>query len=176
MATKPPKKYTKRELSDWFTKKARSATAIRKNIMNRHDRASGFADIGRMYFFWYDPKHKATLPIYDKFPLVFPIEEYNDGFLGLNIHYLDYEERIALLSKLTRYAEDKSLPPRTKLALSYATLNRARGISSLIRPCIKRYLWGHFRSHLVEINADEWDKASQLGVELFVTKSIRKKK
>ena len=44
--------------------------------------------IGNMYMFRYEPKLKESLPYYDRFPIVFPIEPYSDGFLGLNFHYL----------------------------------------------------------------------------------------
>ena len=39
-------------------------------------------ELGMMYSFKYDPKHKKTLPYYDTFPLIFPVEQYNDGILG----------------------------------------------------------------------------------------------
>ena len=41
---------------------------------------------GRLNMFTYNPKHKKTLPYYDTFPLVLPIEKYPDGFLGINFH------------------------------------------------------------------------------------------
>ena len=43
---------------------------------------------GEMYMFYYDAKHKDTLPYWDRFPLVFPFSKVKDGFLGLNLHYL----------------------------------------------------------------------------------------
>ena len=44
--------------------------------------------LGRMYMFYYDPKHKKTLKTYDRFPLIFPIKKESDGFIGMNFHYL----------------------------------------------------------------------------------------
>ena len=35
---------------------------------------------GRLNMFFYDPKFKKTLPYYDTFPLVLPLERYSDGF------------------------------------------------------------------------------------------------
>lgn len=163
------KRYNKTELSNWFTDKVRSAAGVRKNIMNNHSRSSDVASIGKMYFFWYDPKHKDKLPTYDRFPLVFPIEPYEDGFLGLNLHYLSFAERTAILSGLSKFANDRTLSPGTRLNLSYSLLSSTKNVSSLMRPCIKRYLFSHVRSRFIEINADEWDKAAQLGVEVFVT-------
>ena len=68
----------------------------RSNILNDAKRISPRAFVGRMYFYHYDPKYKDTLPVWDKFPLVIPMEMYDDGFLGLNIHYLDPYSRLAL--------------------------------------------------------------------------------
>ena len=41
---------------------------------------------GLLNMFFYDPKGRNTLPYYDTFPLVLPLEEYPDGFLGINFH------------------------------------------------------------------------------------------
>jgi len=49
--------------------------------------------LGKMYFFVYNPKHKITLPYYDMFPLVLPIERYSNGFLGINFHFLAPKDR-----------------------------------------------------------------------------------
>ena len=38
----------------------------------------GKSMLGNMYFYSYNPKWKDKLPWYDTFPLVFPIEEYNN--------------------------------------------------------------------------------------------------
>ena len=40
---------------------------------------------GRLNMFIYDPKLKKKLPYYDTFPLVLPLENYNDGFLGIKL-------------------------------------------------------------------------------------------
>ena len=49
----------------------------------------------RLNMFFYDPKLKKKLPYYDTFPLVLPLENYSDGFLGLNFqlstHTTSYE-------------------------------------------------------------------------------------
>jgi hypothetical protein len=43
---------------------------------------------GRMFMFHYNPKHKATLPYYDQFPLIIMLESAKPkkGFYGLNFH------------------------------------------------------------------------------------------
>jgi hypothetical protein len=122
-----------------------------------------------MYFFWYDPKHKDTLPMYDRFPLVFPIERYPDGFLGLNLHYLSFNERSALLNSLMKFRNNNNMNATTKLRVTYDLLNSTSRIAGAMRPCIKRYLFTQVRSSFVEVTADEWDKAMQLPVAVWVS-------
>jgi hypothetical protein len=59
--------------------------------------------LGKLYCFYYDPKGKESLPYYDRFPMVLAIEKYNDGFLGLNLHYLPFNYRMAILCKLLKF-------------------------------------------------------------------------
>jgi hypothetical protein len=156
---------------DWFMNKAKSASGYRRNIVNNDERARDRTFVGKMYFFYYDPKHKDKLPVYDRFPLVFPIERYSDGFLGLNLHYLAPGERQLLLDRLTDYTTNNKYNETTKLRLSYDLLSSTRKLNSLMRPCIKRYLYGHVRSKFIEITANEWVNAINLPVQLFVSKS-----
>ena len=167
-------KYTRNEIYQWFTGKMREAAGAKKQMQqditsNAPLRRSSTV-LGRMYFFSYDPKHKATLPIYDKFPLVFPIESYNDGFLGLNLHYLNQGERQIFLNRLSAYLTDQRYDENTRLRMSYSLLESTKGLASLGKPCVHRYLYNHVRSKFVEVTSNEWDKAIELPVELFVTK------
>jgi len=50
-------------------------------------------------------------------------------------------------------------------------LSSTRNVKSIIGPTVKRYLYGHVRSKFIEIPATEWDKASQLSLELFIRKT-----
>lgn len=120
--------------------------------------------IGSMYFFVYDPKWKKTLPYYDKFPLIFPIEFYNDGFLGINLHYLDRATRALLLSKLKDFATNKRYDSTTRLKISYDVLV---GTGNLFKPCVKRYLTNHVRTKFIYVDPSEWDNAIYLPVESF---------
>lgn len=155
----------------WFYGKARTAAGYRKKIINNQERGRDSTVIGKMYFFIYDPKWKDILPVYDKFPLVFPIERYSDGFLGLNLHYLSQSERAALLGRLMQYRTAKNMTEKSRLRLSYDLISSTKRLASLSRPCIKRYLFDHVRSKFIEITPDEWDQAINLPVQFFVTKS-----
>jgi hypothetical protein len=158
-----------KDTSDWFIGKARTAAGYRRNIVSNAERGRSDAVIGRMYFFYYDAKNKDKLPMWDRFPLVLPIERYGNGFLGLNLHYLGADGRQALLTQLLKYRNNNKMNETTKLRLSYDLLQSTKA-SKLAEPCIKRYLFSQVRSQFVEVTADEWDKAIELPVQQFVYK------
>lgn len=158
---------TEKDSTDWFIGKARSAAGYRKNLVSSDERGRDNAIIGKMYFFAYDPKMKKTLPMYDRFPLVFPIEPYNDGFLGLNLHYLNPNERKWLLNKLKDFRNNSKFNNTTRLKLSYDLLASTKKLASVSRPCVKRYLFSHVRSKFIEMTPEEWDKAIGLPVAQF---------
>lgn len=147
--------------------KARTAAGYRNNIIGNSSRTTNVATIGKAYFYWYDPKHKATLPVYDRFPLVIPIERYADGWLGLNIHYLGVPARTMLLAELMKYKNNKFMDERTKLIVSYDLLSRVK-MDRMAEPAVKRYLTSHVKSQLVEVTPEEWPKAIKLPVAQFV--------
>jgi hypothetical protein len=152
---------------DWLKKKVNDLRPSPASIMRDKERLRDKSFIGRMYFYLYDPKHKDTLPYYDRFPLVIPIERYPDGFLGLNLHYIHPKHRIILLDKLSEAANNSKFHETTRLKISYHYLQRASKIFEA-QPCIKRYLFNHIDSRFLEITADEWDIAALLPAENFV--------
>lgn len=127
--------------------------------------ARGKQGIGCMYFFAYDPKFKATLPYYDKFPLVIPIELYSDGFLGLNLHYLPPMKRAQLLDNLMEL-ERKAGTPQAFMQVSYAMLAKVAGVKGYDK-CIKRYLTSKIKTRLIKIESDYWETAAMLPVQEF---------
>tara|TARA_R110000772_G_scaffold99174_1_gene198791 strand:+ start:70640 stop:71176 length:537 start_codon:yes stop_codon:yes gene_type:complete len=166
------------QANEWFIGKARTLEGIRENIVHSTERATSHAALGRMYFFRYDPKFKEVLPIYDRFPLVLPIERYKGGFLGLNIHYLDYPQnkgfRKKLLDQLKENATNLKYDETTRVKMSY-TILKSMTMMKLAKPTIHRYLMNHVRSRFIEIHMDEWDKVAVLKVQDFVTKKKKNK-
>jgi hypothetical protein len=152
---------------DWLRQKVKNLKPSRQTIMTDQKRLKSSSMIGKMYFYFYDPKTKDKLPYYDRFPLVIPIEQYDDGFLGLNLHYIHPKHRIILLDKLSEYATNDKYDNTTKLRLSYSLLAASSRIFEY-KPCIKRYLYSHIESRFLEIDADEWDIAALLPVAIFV--------
>jgi len=159
-----------RDARTWLRTKVNSLKATPSALMSDRERLRSQSIIGRMYFYYYDPKTKDQLKYYDKFPLVIPIERYGDGFLGLNLHYVEPKVRFILLDKLSTYTNNKMYDETTRLRLSYQTLKSASSIFEAT-PCIKRYLYSHVKSRFLEINANEWDIAAILPVESFEKKS-----
>ena len=149
---------------DWLRSKVKDLNPTAETVMSDKQRQVIYTMIGRMFFFYYDPKTKDTLPYYDRFPLVLPIERYPDGFLGLNLHYIHPKQRMFLLDALSEYASNKRYDAVTRLKLSYDLLSRT---SIGFQPCLKRYLYSHVQSRFLEIQANEWDIAALLPVEQF---------
>ena len=90
---------------------------------------------GKLNMFFYSPKHAKTLPYYDTFPLVLPLEKYSDGFLGINMHYLPIPLRIRLLDKLVDYTNSSDFTEAsTRMVVDY---NRLKSVK-LIRHTLHR--------------------------------------
>ena len=125
---------------------------------------------GSMYMFFYDPKLKQELPYYDRFPLVFPIEIYQDGFLGINLHYLPHRLRANLMDALYMTINNKRNDTTTKLRITYEIMKSSSRMR-YFKPCLKRYLAGHVLQKFIYIDPKDWDKALMLPTERFVKQS-----
>jgi len=157
----------------WLRAKVNDLKPTSSGLMTDRQRLRTSSMIGRMYFYFYDPKTKDSMPYYDKFPLVIPIEQYNDGFLGLNLHYIHPKHRMVLLDKLSDTTSNNTYDEKTKFKINYRYLSAASRIFEAT-PCIKRYLFTQIESRFLEITADEWDIAAMLPVESFVGASTSK--
>ena len=137
-----------------------------QSILTRSESLVAKSVLGKMYFYSYNPKWKNELPWYDTFPLVFPIERYPDGFLGLNFHYLAPKHRAILMDQLKAFANNKKYDETTRLRLTY---NMLKGFTKFKRakPTVHRYLSSKVNSKFVLVNADEWEVALFLPVERF---------
>lgn len=122
---------------------------------------------GNLYLYGYDPKMKKELPYYDRFPLVFPFRKTPDGFIGLNMHYLPYNLRIALLDKLLIFKTNNRMDETTRLKYSWATIDGISKFNAAI-PCVKQYLNGHVKTQFRKIDSEDWATAMLLPVERFV--------
>ena len=156
---------------DWFRNKARSTSATPESIVRGEKaRYKNRVSMGKMYLFNYDPKTKATLPYYDRYPLIFPVQGAPGGFYGINMHYLPYVLRARLMDALYDLSSNQRYDERTKLRLSYGILKGAAKYKAF-KPTFKRYLSSHVRSRFIEINSSEWDIALFLPLESFAKAS-----
>ena len=153
---------------DWYRDRARRTRISPQTLIKSdRDRLTSKVLIGKMYHFFYDPKHKKTLPYYDRFPLIFPFKKVRGGFLGINLHYLPLRLRAKLMDELYTLSRDKRYDENTRLRLSYNVLNGAAKYK-YFKPCVKHYLTPHVKSRFLEIYAAEWDIALFLPTERFV--------
>lgn len=156
---------------DWYMKNVKSLVGARvsSNTVMKSDIGSltTKTEIGSMYLYFYDPKHKATLPFYDTFPLVLPFAPAKGGFYGINVHYLPYMLRAKVLGELLKYTDSKVLSPTSKMRMSYQLLNSLQTAPE-VKPCIKHYLTTHVKSQFMKINPTDWKAAIFLPVEAFV--------
>lgn len=158
----------------WLLQKIKSLTPsskTRQDILRQREQQRNKTIIGRMYFFAYSAKLHETLPYWDKFPLVIPLQRYSDGFLGLNLHYIRPKDRLILLKQLSQFATGALDDERTRLRLSYPILT-AMHHAYRATPCIKRYLAGHIQSRIIEIPTNEWDIAAALPLHQFTSKDM----
>lgn len=151
------------EATDWLRQ---TAMTMVNEITNPKKGFKSDVEIGKMYLFSYDPKLKKTLPYYDRYPLIFPIEGYSDGFLGINLHYLPPMLRARLLDSLIDTINNDKYDDSTKLKISYSILSGASKFR-YFKPCVKRYLYSHIRSRFKEIEPKEWSKAILLPTQRF---------
>lgn len=151
---------------EWFREKASNRRLSGGTILTSpeyQNNKSNMPIIGSMFLFQYDAKHKETLPYWDMYPLVFPIEMDSKGFLGLNLHYLPPTLRASLFSSLTRF---KAKTPGKDLAINYQILTKYSSLN-YFKPCVKRYLYGHVKSKFMYIEPEEWPVAIFLPLQRF---------
>lgn len=164
---------------EWYRNQARgsrtSAEEVFSTTSKKDTRAtvSNESHIGQMLLFQYDAKHKDTLPYYDRFPLIFPINIVKGGFMGINMHYLPPQLRAQLMDQLYSISSNDRYDAKTRLNLSYDVLNGASKFR-LFKPTIKRYLQRQVRSRFIKIASSEWDIALFLPLQKFVGASSNK--
>ena len=152
--TTGPKSY------DWYRKKVQSMTTPGARGLINQGKATVAPKYGVMNLFGYDPKLKATLPYYDRFPLIFPIDFAKGGFYGINFHYLQPGARVNFLRQLSRFASDKNYDKKTRYNIGELS-------GRYYKKTIKHYLYSQVRSSFLNITADEMAIAIFLPVARF---------
>ena len=155
---------------EWFRTAAQEIRNVNRNrLMTDKKNIKTVLDqkcIGKMYTFFYDPKHKETLPYYDLFPLIFLVGFKENGFMGINLHYLPPFLRAKLMDALYQTINNVRYDDTTKLKISYNILNSATKYR-YFKPCLKHYLWEHVDGNYLNIEPNNWDAALMLPTEQF---------
>lgn len=153
---------------DWLKNTTvRTSSINTKNVISQlKDRYVNKVSSGKMYLFGYDAKTKDTLPYFDSYPLVFPFEKAQDGFYGINMHYLPYKYRAILMDNLYPFISDDNNNDSTKLRINYNILKKFSK-SKLVRPCIKRYLNKNIKTKISIVLPNEWKQALFLPLQRF---------
>ena len=152
-----------RKSVDWYRKNvADLSNRITAAALMRAGKLNGIPSKGRLNFFFYDPKYKQVLPLYDRFPLVLPLETIPGGFMGLNFHYIRPVQRVSLLNNLQRFATG-GMKASTRIDATYDGIKNV----SITKNMIKKYLYGHVRSSFLRVDFDEAALAVMLPVQQF---------
>jgi len=130
-------------------------------------------NFGMMNLFYYRPKGAEKLPYYDVFPLVIPIgRRLNDGFVGINFHYLSVPQRWLLLERLSMFQVPSELDSFDTeegagdvMALFWSKIRRKRGV----KPIVRRYLTKNIQSRFLKIELSEMLIALAIPMERFYT-------
>jgi hypothetical protein len=152
-----------RESRDWFRRRIQRLTRVNRSaLLNEPEltKADTFGP-GRMMMYFYDPKHKETLPYYDKFPLTVVVDRAPGGFFGLNLHYLPPVLRAKLLDSLLDVTNNTAYDDSTKFNVS-ARLLKSAAKFKYYEPCYKHYLTSHVKSRFSVVQPSEWEIATFL--------------
>jgi hypothetical protein len=157
-----------KEAGVWFKKKLKDMGRINMHKMIKDPRLvrKQRPRIGDMFMYAYDPKHRKTLPYYDRFPLTIMVQKAPGGFYGLNLHYLPLKQRAIFLDRLSAIANNQKYDETTRLKLNYNLLKGAAKFK-YFKPCFKHYLSEHVDSKIMKVEASEWDIAIFLPTENF---------
>jgi hypothetical protein len=162
-----------KESMEWFKDRVKnmndiSRQGLLKDPMLKKRQRFG---VGNMYMFFYDAKHRDTLPYYDMFPLTIMVGPAPGGFYGLNLHYLPLNLRAKLFDELLATTNNKRYDESTKFKINYGLLQSVSKLKAY-KPCFKHYLTSQVDSKIVLVEPPEWEIAAFMPTEQF-TKSRR---
>lgn len=148
---------------EWFRKKVQNMRGINRRALMREEpiEMRPRSAVGSMYMFFYDAKHRDTLPYWDAFPLIVAVGPANKGFYGLNLHYLPIALRAKMLDSLMDITNNKKYDETTKFEVSYEALQRIAKLK-YYKPCFKHYLTSQVEGKLAYIPPPEWEIATFL--------------
>ena len=156
----------------WFQRKVKALGAVNRAALMTDDALKPVSKprIGDMIMYFYDPKTKATLPFYDRFPLTIMVQPAPGGFHGLNLHYLSPSIRAVFLDRLMQLAPAQVKETTRITRLRYNLLKSTESLKEF-KPCFKHYLMSHVVSNMARVAMPEWEIAVFLPTQQFSKKS-----
>lgn len=155
---------------DWYREKASEVDRLNSNdvIRNATELHVKYQRLGHVYLFRYDPKFKDQLPYYDRYPVIIVLNRTSEHTLGLNMHYLPFQFRAALMDQLYNYVTGEE--DNAKIKITYDILSTNSRLR-FYKPCLRQYLNSQVRSRFVHVNVNEWDTSMFLPLQKFAKKS-----
>ena len=159
--------------AEWFRDKIKGLEGTLKNQWSRTNAPKFYREaenkmdrkvlklkgnFGELFAYYYDPKHRTTLPYYDRFPLIMLIgvDPNKESFLGLNFHYLNPKWRAMLLDRVTARIT-------TGTIINWSKISKV----PMIRPTVKRYRFDHVLRRVIPIEEKDNELAIFLPLERF---------
>ena len=157
-----------KEANQWFASNVKKLGKLGPGKVLADDKLKkqAGASPGDMVMYTYNPKHKATLPYYDTFPLAIIVGKAKDGFNAINLHYLPPKVRAIFLDKLYDTANNDKFNATTRFKITYKLLMATKSYK-YFKPCFKHYLSSNVTSNIMKVNSAEWNIAIFLQTASF---------
>jgi hypothetical protein len=151
--------------AEWFINEIQgiNASAARRKMLGLKSRQAKYLVAGRMYLFTYRAE---TIPVFDKYPLIFPFSKTGEHFYGINLHYVPIPMRIEIINKLSVFANNQSMSANVRLVMQWNMIKALSQSKNLgIENCVKMYRNDRVQSMFSEIPPSSWRHVATLSLE-----------
>lgn len=166
-ATEQEKESLKSQSMSWLNLKIKALKQNEEDLSKILNKYKKTFFTGGMFFYVYDAKTKRDLEYWDKFPLILLLERNGNEFLGLNLHYLDYDTRLKTISNILKTTSYSKSDDMLISSMSYNTIKTSPIYKDLKQFCVKKYLTNQIKSRILPVESHEWIFAAMLPVADF---------
>lgn len=156
--TKESREWFRKRLSTMQSKNFSRRQMMREEPLEYRNPREARQIVGNMFMFFYDAKHKDTLPYWDAFPLIIAAGKAPGGFYGLNLHYLPLTYRAKFLDALMEITNNNRFDETTRFKAKYNLLKKSRKFR-YFEPCFKHYLLEQVEGKISYVPPPEWEIA-----------------
>ncbi|MEC8996440.1 MAG: hypothetical protein VYA22_02260 [Pseudomonadota bacterium] len=123
--------------------------------------------VGRMYFFRYQPA--VAEEEYDNWPLVFSLYEDADNISGVNLHHMDYKNRIIQLGRMLDFMNNQKFDKTSRLyAAKFRKTLWNHRLFRHSKASYRQYRIDQMQSKIIEVHPMDWDLAITVPTERFL--------